>query len=345
MRKIKVLLSVILLFVNFLLFSCTPIPQNIEPISEEGTVLGTLCSVKIYDKRDTSILDLCFSKLVELENTLSINKTGTLIDEVNANSGIKPVKVSKEIIDLVEYTFKYSDLSGGLFDISIGTLVKKWHIGFDDERVPSPEEIEEAKSTINYKDIIINKDDSTIFLKDKGMMLDFGSIAKGYAADCLNTILTENGVKSAIIDLGGNLFMKGKKVDGSQWIVGIQDPDETRGDYIGTVKADNKSFVTSGIYEKYFIQDGVYYHHLLNPFTGYPENNDILSVSVISDISLEGECLTKTLYFLGKDKGLEYVESRKDIQAIYILKNYNVYISSGLKNNFILTNSKYTLKN
>ncbi len=342
MKKHKFILSLMLLFIIFLLFGCSP--KNIDPISKEDTVIGTLCSVKIFDKQDRSILDKCFKKLEDLEDTLSINKTGTTIDDVNANAGIKPVKVTKEIIDLVEYSFKYSEISGGTFDISIGPLVKKWHIGFDDERKPSNEEIEDAKSKINYKDIIINKDDSTIFLKNKGMILDFGGIAKGYAADCLNTILDENGVKSAIIDLGGNIFAKGKKLDGSEWTVGIQDPDEIRGDSIGKVLVQNKSLVTSGIYEKYFIKDGIYYHHLLNPFTGFPENNDVLSITVISDLSVEGECLTKTLYFMGKDKGLKYVESRKDIDCIYVMKNHDVYISLGLQNNFTIINSKYKLK-
>jgi len=328
------------LFIIFLLYSCT----NINPISKESLVIGTLCCVKIYDKRDASILDECFKKLEELENTLSINKSNTKIDEVNANAGIKPVKVSREIIDLVEYSLKYSELSDGLFDISVGPLVEKWHIGFEDEKVPSPEEIEEAKSKINYKDIIINHDESTIFLKNTGMMLDFGAVAKGYAADCLCKILDENGVKSAIIDLGGNIFVKGKKLDGSKWLVGIQDPDEFRGDSLGTIEIENKSLVTSGIYERYFEQDGIKYHHILNPFTGYPETNDLLSVTVISNFSLEGDLLSTTLFLMGREKGLKYAESRDDIEVIYVTKNYDVFISSGLKDIFTIINSKYKLK-
>lgn len=334
---------IILFLLSIFLFSCSH-QSSASYISKENIVIGTLCSVKIYDNQNRAILEECFNKLEELENTLSINKANTTIDEVNANAGVKPVKVSKEILDLVEYSFKYSEISGGLFDISIGPLVKLWHIGFDDEQVPSSKEIEAAKSKINYKDIIIDHNESTIYLKNKGMMLDFGAIAKGYAADSLNKILDENNVKSAIIDLGGNIFAKGKKLDDSNWLVGVQDPDEYRGDSLGNIEIENKSLVTSGIYEKYIEGDGAKYHHILNPFTGYPEENELLSVTVISDLSIDGDALSTTLFLMGKEKGLEYAESRDDIDVIYVMKNYDVFLSSGVKDIFTIANSKYKLK-
>ena len=146
---------------------------------------------------------------------------------------------------------EYSKLSNGLFDISVGPIVKLWSIGLPEAKVPTQEEIHERLPLIGYNDIELNDTDRTIYLKRKGMIIDLGGIAKGYTADVISDILTEEGVNSAIINLGGNIFAHGKKPNGDEWKIGIQDPFSERGGIIGTLVTSNKSIVTSGIYERY----------------------------------------------------------------------------------------------
>ena len=209
------------------------------------------------------------NKLKELENTLSINKTGTLIDKINEQAGIAPVVVDEDTYQVLEEGLVYSQLTDGAFDITIGPIVKLWNIGFPEARVPSTTEITETLPLIGFDKVVLNPNDSSVYLSEKGMRLDLGGIGKGYAADVIATLLKEHGVKHAIIDLGGNLYTLGDKPGNQLWSIGIQDPFNPRGKIIGRLKTANKSIVTSGIYERYLEDaNGRKYHHILDPKTG-----------------------------------------------------------------------------
>ncbi|MBQ6820566.1 MAG: FAD:protein FMN transferase [Clostridium sp.] len=314
-------------------------------INRKELLMGTTVSVTIYDSTDEKILDKIFKKVKELEETLSINENGTLVDKINNAAGIKPIEVDDDTYTIIKKGVEYSKLSDGLFDISIGPIVKLWNIGLPEARVPTQEEINEKLPLVNYQDIELNDEEQTVYLKRKGMMLDLGGIAKGYTADIISDILTEEGVKSAIIDLGGNIFTHGSKVDGSDWKVGIQNPFNTRGNIVATISASNKSIVTSGIYERYIEENGKFYHHILSPFTGYPYENEIAGITIVSDNSIDGDALSTSVLAMGVDKGMEFVNNIDGLDAIFITLDNKIYITNGLKENFNLINDEFTLIN
>lgn len=339
------LLLAAVLPINIFLSGCKAQTKKPEPISRNEFMLGTDCMVKIYDSSDASILDKAFARIADLESKMSINKEGTEVDAVNAASGMSPVKVSADTFDVIERGVKYGEDSNGKFDITIGPLVKLWGINTDHARVPAKEELTEADKLISYKDIVLDKQNSTVFLKKKGMVLDLGGIAKGYVADQVGIVLKENGVKHAIINLGGNVLVLGNNVSGNPWRIGIQDPFNPRGDTIGILEVKDKTVTTSGIYERYFEQDGKSYHHILNPATGYPVDNEVAGVSIITDASMDGDALSTVLFCMGVQEGLKYVEGKKNIECIFVTRNKEVYVSSGLKGIFKLNSDQFKLMN
>lgn len=341
-KKISYFLAVIITIALFSGCSKSQVPA--EPTSKTSLVLGTVCTITLYDSDNTTIIDKALNRLTELEDILSINKTGTELDLVNTMSGIEPVKVSKDTLNVVKKGLEYSALSKGSLDITVGPLVKLWGIGTEWAAVPSQEDIETAKSLINYEDVVIDEANSTIYLKNPGMIIDLGAIAKGYAADEVIKILKDNGVKSAIVNLGGNIFVLGKKVNGSNWNVGVQNPEQDGESIIGSVSVSNKSIVTSGVYERYFEENGKSYHHILNPETGFPYENDILGVTILSDLSIDGDSISTTLFSLGVDEGLKFIESIDGVEALFVTKDHKLHMTKGFEEVFTLTNTNYSIE-
>lgn len=346
MLKLKNLFFPLLLILVTTLIGCNKnTPSTSEPISRTELFMGTVIKITLYDSDDSTILDKAFDKVAEIESLVSINESGTELDKVNASAGISPVEVTSNTYEIVKKGLEYSKLSNGDFDITIGPLVKLWNIGLDDAKVPTQKEIDSVLPLIDYNLLELNEEAHTIFLKNKGMMIDLGSIAKGYAADEISRILTENNVNSAIIDLGGNIYAHGIKPSGQDWNIGIQNPFNTRGDIIGVLKVKNKTVVTSGIYERYIEKDGIKYHHLLNPSTGYPFENNIAGVTIVTDKSTDADALSTTVFAKGLEEGLNFVESLSNVDAIFITKDNKVYITNGIRDSFTLENEDFTLEN
>ena len=337
--------SLLLILSLNILTSCSKNNKTSEPLSKSEMLMGTVVTVTLYDSNNEEILNKVFSKVKDLESTLSINENGTLVDKINENAGISPVKVDDYTYTVIKKGVEYSKLSNGLFDISVGPIVKLWSIGLPEAKVPTKEEIEERLPLIGFNDIELNDTDKTIYLKRKNMLIDLGGIAKGYTADIISDLLTEEGVNSAIINLGGNIFAHGKKPNGDEWKIGIQDPFSERGGIIGTLVTTNKSIVTSGIYERYIEKDGIKYHHILSPKTGYPYENEIAGITIVSDKSTDGDALSTSVFAMGVDEGMKFVNSIDGIDAIFITKDNKVYITNGLRNIFTLSNSDFTLAN
>ena len=346
MLKLKNLFFLMLLIFITTLIGCNKNQASTsELLSRTELFMGTVIKIILYDSNDSTILDKAFDRISEIESLVSINESGTELDKVNDLAGISPVEVTSTTYEIVEKGLEYSKLSNGGFDITVGPLVKLWNIGLDDAKVPTQEEIDSVLPLIDYNLLELNEKDHTIFLKNKGMMIDLGSIAKGYAADEISRILTENNVNSAIIDLGGNIYAHGIKPSGQDWNIGIQNPFSTRGDIIGVLKVKNKTVVTSGIYERYIEKDGVKYHHLLNPNTGYPFENNIAGVSIITDKSIDADALSTTVFAKGLEEGLKFVETLPNVDAIFITKDNKVYITNGIRDSFTLENEDFTLEN
>ncbi|MBP2033645.1 thiamine biosynthesis lipoprotein [Clostridium algifaecis] len=343
-NKTHIFLIAFLILTILPLYGCGLKKQQ-DPISKTEYMLGTICTITVYDDKSEDVIDKAFARVKQIENKMSVNKTGTELDAVADAAGKNYVKVSDDTFYVLKKGKYYSEQSGGAFDITVGPLVKLWGIGTDNARLPGQNEIDNKKSLINYRDLLLDEKNKKVMLKRKGMSLDLGGIAKGYAADEAARILKENGVKHAIINLGGNILTLNSNPDGDPWKIGIQDPFQTRGNVLASIEVTNKTVVTSGIYERYFKKDGKIYHHILNPFTGYPMDNNLASVTLITDVSINADAMTKNIFYMGIDKGINYVKKVPNLQAIFITKDKKVYITSGLKNNFKIVDSSYKLMN
>lgn len=318
-----------------------------EPYSERQFLMGTYVQVKIYNQGKEDVLKKAFDRIGVLDREITVNEKGSEVDEINDQAGVKPVKVSSDVYDLIKAAVDYTEDSNGGFDLAIGPITQLWHIGFDDARKPEQSEIDQELKKVDYKRIVLNDKEQTVYLEEKGMSLDLGAIAKGYITDEVVNVLKENGVTSAIVDLGGNVYVLGDnpKSESGNWKVGIQDPNEARNTVVGTVEEKNKSLVTSGIYERYLKVGDDVYHHLFNSKTGYPFDNDIAGVTIVSDTSIAGDALSTAVFSKGVKDGMAYVDSMDGVDAIFITKDDSIYISKGLKNNFKLNEeSPYKLK-
>ena len=210
----------------------------------------------------------------------------------------------------------------------------------------SQEEINEKLPLVNHDCVILNPDTKTVYLEYKGMQLDLGGIGKGYAADAIAVLLRNSGVEHAIINIGGNIYALGDKPNNEPWNISVQNPFDTRGTIIGTLQLTNKSIVTSGIYERYFTDEyGAIYHHLLDPKTGYPFKNELASVTIISDSSTDGDALSTSTFALGVEAGIDFIENLEGIDAIFVTTDKKIYLTSGIKNNFILSNTSFEMLN
>ncbi len=334
---------------TFIMIGCSPSNSTEqtknEKVSKTEIFMGTAVTVTLYNGESEEILDKAFDKVSEIENLVSANDKGTEINDLNENAGIKPVKLSNTSYYIIEKALEYSELSEGGYDLTIGPLVKLWSIGLPEEKVPSKEEIDKTIKKIDYSKVELNETTKEVFLKEEGMSIDLGSIAKGYTADEIVKLLKEEGVEQAIIDLGGNIYAMGLKNNESDWVIGIQNPFDNRGSIVGSVSIHDKSVVTSGIYERFIEKDGVKYHHIINPKTGYPYESEIAGVTIVSEKSIDSDALSTLVFTKGIKEGIEFVENIEGVDAIFVTNNKEVHLTSGIKDNFNLTNEEFNIVN
>lgn len=310
-------------------------------ISNQTYMLGTLVKVTAYSKDESEeTFNKSFDIITDIESKVSKNIDTSEVNHINRG---EEITLSESTYSIIEKGLYYSEVSNGKFDITIAPLVDLWGIGSEDARVPSDEEIQEAISKIDYKQITLDEKTRTIKLLEP-IELDLGAIAKGYVADQVSSYLREHDMGHAIINLGGNILTVGTKPDGSLWKIGIQNPFDARGNKLGIVTIGQKSVVTSGIYERYLEQDDKQYHHILNPFTGYPVENELASVSILSDHSVDGDGLSTVVFAMGLEEGFNFVEGLDKVDAIFVTKDKEVYMTSGANKIFTLTNYDFKVK-
>ncbi len=309
---------------------------------QSRSVLGTVCSINLYDQGYGKIYDEVFTRLQEIELAFSVNVESSDISRINDMAGKAPVSVRNDVFCVIEKALYYADLSQGAFDPTIGPLVKLWNIGGDNPRVPAQNEIDALLPFVDYRKVVLDRDNCSVYLAEKGMALDLGGIAKGYAADEVAAILDKYKIKQAIIDLGGNIYVYGEKKDKSDWKVGIKNPYYTVGDpaLLLTLGA-NTTVVTSGVYERYFIQDDVSYHHILDSETGKPAVGDILSSTIISGSSMQADALSTIAFILGPKK-FKSIADKENVQWVFIDKDRRVVASSGLVDSLRSYDSSYS---
>jgi thiamine biosynthesis lipoprotein len=321
-------------FAALLLQSCSE-----TAASRSEFVLGTVCTITLYDQGKDPVYRDVFNRLREIENLMSVNLGDSEVSRINAAAGLGPVRVSSEVFTVVERALHYAALSSGMFDPTVEPLVGLWNFGGDLPRLPSPEELDAARELINWRDVVLDREQGAVFLTRPGMALDLGAIAKGYAADEAAAILGRAGIKRGIIDLGGNILVYGLKKDKSPWKIGIQDPVGSRGAYIGFLRVRDKTVVTSGVYERYFEVEGRRYHHLLSTETGYPVQNGLLSVSIVAGSSLDADALSTAVFTMGYEKGRTLLESLADTQGIFIFEDRSIRIAGDI--DFTLSDDRY----
>lgn len=302
-------------------------------ISRTAIKLNTVVTITIYDKQEDEILDGAIKLCDYYESMFSRTKESSELYQLNhgllnsATNGTNTATVSTELASLIEQGIRYGDLSNGKFDITIAPLAELWNFTADNPKVPSKQSIESLLPYINYKDIKVN--DQVVTLANEHVAIDLGAIAKGYIADRIKDYLVSQGVQSAMINLGGNVVCVGSKPDGSPFHIGIQKPFADRNETIAIVEIDDLSVVSSGIYERCFTVDNQFYHHILNPETGYPYDTDLIAVTIFSKKSVDGDGLSTSCFGLGLEKGLELINSLEDTYAVFITSDYELHYSDG----------------
>ena len=322
-------LALLLLCMMFITFSYgCHLPSKSEPMTKTGFYFDTVITITLYNYSEESLLDDCFSIAEKYEKMFSATLPDSEISNINQAKG-SPVTVSDETIALLKKGLEYCELSNGGFDITIGKLSSLWNFtDNEDGSLPDPDAIAEAVSTVNYQNIHISGNEVT--LSNPKTAIDLGGIAKGYIADQMKAYLNENGITSGTINLGGNVLCLGPKSDGSNYRIGIQRPFDTQGTAAAVVEVQGETVVSSGIYERYFERDGTIYHHILNPDTGYPYENQLLGVTIICPNSVDGDGLSTTCFSLGLEDGMDFIETLKDTEAVFITKDYKFHCSSGI---------------
>ena len=335
--------------------------------------LGTRCVINLYESGSNQLYSRIFSRIREIDTIMSafpgefedlINDNviinydsgggavSTLVSGVlaiNRQAGIAPVRVRADLIGVLETALRYAELSGGAFDPTVGPLVKLWSIGTETERIPNDEEIAAALELVNYRDLIVERKTGMAFLRRRGMAIDLGGIAKGYAADEAARIAKEGRVKRGIIDLGGNIMALGWRIEkkSDPWRIGVQNPFSGRGESIGFLAVHDTSVVTSGVYERYFETDAPSgegarrYHHILSTADGYPVENGLLSVTIVTERSIEADALSTAVFAMGFERGKALIDSIPNAEAVFMFADRSVKITEGLSGNFTLTNDEF----
>ncbi|KRL58540.1 FAD:protein FMN transferase [Latilactobacillus fuchuensis] len=295
-------------------------------------LMGTVIDIQIEADQPAPIIALVERRLAEYEHRFSANDDTSELMAVNLAAGQQAVTVAPELYQLIKLGKQHSLAANGNLNITIGPLVQTWRIGFDDARVPSAAEITAVMQLVDPRQIELNDDTHQVRLAKAGMAIDLGALAKGYIADLIMVELKTLPVQSALINLGGNIVAYGpnqRQSDGN-WRIGIQDPREPRDVYLDVVLVQNQSVVTSGIYERHLERNGQTYHHIFDRQTGYPIQTDLLSLTIISDLSVTGEIWTTRLFGLPDAEILVQVNATPGIEGILVTANGTIMKSNGL---------------
>ena len=303
-----------------------------QPASDSATTMQKR-SIFVFDTEvslsaacSEEVMDQAVQRCYYFENILSRTVEGSDVWRINQAQGA-PVQVAAETAACIQASLGYSRSTQGLFDITIGAVSSLWD--FHNNVKPDDSAIQEALSHVGYENVQVQ--DNTVTLADPQAKIDLGGIAKGFIADDLHDFFVEAGCKSGIINLGGNIMLIGTKEDGSPWHVGVQDPNDARNVCIASADCADESVVTSGLYERYFEQDGVMYYHILDPRTGYPAQTDLLASSICSKKSIDGDALATALFIMGKDRALEFIEQSEGLEALVVDGDDQISLSAGAR--------------
>jgi thiamine biosynthesis lipoprotein len=305
------------------------LPSQHVLVSEERVLMGTQVIVKAvgddHEQLRTAI-NAAFDEVSRLERLMSNFMSDTELSRINQQAGVAPVRVSRELFNVIKRSLHFSELSDGAFDISFASVGKLWN--FRSGVVPTPQAIGAQLPFVDYRKIQLDEKRSTVFLPSPQMEIGLGGIGKGYAMDRAMAVLADYGIHSAMVMAGGDTVIRGRN-GRDLWRVGLRDPDTADG-ILAVLPLEDQAISTSGDYERFFIKDGVRYHHILDPKTGYPAML-CRSVTVLAPDATTSDGLTKPVFILGPERGLALIEQMRDVEAIIIDRNGKMYLSSGLE--------------
>lgn len=306
-------------------------------------MMGSPILLKLFE-HDEALARGVFRLIKQQENRLTVNRPHSEVMAINHAAGRHPVAVSPPVYQLIKRAHRVSLLPGSAFNFAIGPLVKRWKIGFQGNSVPPEDEIRALLALTRPDGMTLDDDSHSVFLHQAGMEIDLGAIAKGWIADEVRDYLRQQQVDYGLINLGGNIQTLGHQTERC-WGIGLKQPFAEDGALIGVIKVMNRSVVTSGVYERYFELDGRRYHHILDPRSGYPLDNELLSVTVISRESIDGDIWTTLLYGMGVENSLTYLADTPQIEAIFVTRDRRVICSSQRQFSFSLLDDSYRLHN
>lgn len=316
--------------------------QKKEPVVKSGFYFDTVISITLYGESEmlSPLFEEVFALCARYEAMLSRTVKDSDIARINEAAGT-PVAVHPETISLLRTACSYAELTDGLVDPTVAPLLLLWGFGDAGASVPpsapsvppDADALAEARSHVNYHSIVIDEQAGTVMLTDPHAAIDLGFIAKGYIADRIRDYLISQNVAGAIINLGGNVLCIGEKPDHSPYRVAVKYPFGGAEDVITTLSVRDQSVVTSGVYERFIELDGVRYHHILHPQTGYPVENGLLSVTIVTDSSTDADALSTACFVLGLTDGMALIESLDNTEALFITEDYELHYSSGLQEN------------
>ena len=306
-----------------------------DPEKLTFAAMDTIMSVTVYGGSSGMTGDIK-ALINHLDSLLSVTGKDSCIYAVNNSHG-KPVEIPEDVTGLLSSSLKLCEETGGSLDVSVYPLSLAWGFTDSNYHVPSQTDIRELLSKVDYRRVRINSDpDLTVptysISVEDGMMLDLGAVAKGYASDRAAALLKNSGVTGAVLDLGGNIRTIGSRPDGSPWNIAIASPDQDG--FLGILKTGEVSVITSGGYERYFEENGHHYCHIIDPSTGYPVENGVLSVTIVAENGLFCDALSTALFVMGPDKARDFWASRTDFDYIMLTEDYGIYITEGILDSF-----------
>lgn len=306
--------------------------------TDQIKMMGTIIDIYIDSSKAKQQAATIRELLTLYNHRFSANDDSSELMAINHMAGIQPVRVHSDLFDLISIGKEHSLAYPSNLNITLGPLVQSWRIGFSDAKLPDEATIDRRLRLTNPNHIILNQSLGSIFLKEKGMSIDLGALAKGYIADKLMAFLIKDGITAALINLGGNVLVHGtnKQRHNGLFYVGIQQPNQKRGQHTGVIKVNNSSVVTSGINERQLRIEDKTYHHLLDPHTGYPIKTNMASLTIVSPSSLDGELWSTRLFGLEHSFVLNQLNRLPEVEGIIITKDGQVTISDGLQEAFRL---------
>ncbi|MFA6082723.1 FAD:protein FMN transferase [Mucilaginibacter sp.] len=274
-------------------------------------------------------IDIAIAEIQRIEKQLTTFSDDSQTNRINANAGIAPVKVDQDVFDLIARSLKISELTQGAFDITYGSIDKcLWNFDMNMKALPDAATAQASVRLINYQNVILDNENTTVFLKEQGMRIGFGGIGKGYAADKAKAILQQNGVKSGIVNAAGDLVTWGLQPSGKPWTIAIADPDQAVTPF-STLNISNMAIATSGNYAKYVVIDGKKYSHTIDPKTGLPVSG-IKSVSIISPSAEFADAMATPVTVMGAYVGLNLINQLQNVACVIISDDSKVYTSKNI---------------